>query len=199
MAPTKPNARPDKFTDEEWYALNVQQRSYWRHREKRIAATVALNRKRREENPEIARKDKAYHVRNKDRYAEMGRIRYIEKGPELREQARQRRVENLEEYREKDNARYERDREKRKLIVIKGDLRKKEALAGRPKPESCELCGRLAIGDREMHFDHCHTSGQFRGWICRYCNVVLGMVDDDPAWLRKIADYAERHSKLKVV
>lgn len=65
---------------------------------------------------------------------------------------------------------------------------RREALAGRPKPDSCEICDRAG----EIHFDHCHTTGQFRGWICERCNVTLGFADDDPALLRKLADYLDR-------
>jgi hypothetical protein len=193
----QPNIFPEKFSDDEWRLLGGFQRYYWKNKASLNAKKVEANRLRRFKNPEIARKDKAYHVRNKDRYAQKDRERRIVKGDELRAQARQRRKDNLESERAKDNARYARDRDKRKLLVIRGDLRKKEALAGRPKPENCELCGRHGKG-KSMHFDHCHATGKFRGWICRACNVVLGQVNDDPAWLRKIADYAERHVSLRI-
>jgi hypothetical protein len=44
-----------------------------------------------------------------------------------------------------------------------------------------------------MNFDHCHTTGRFRGWLCRNCNVTLGLVGDDPNKLRALADYLEKH------
>lgn len=63
----------------------------------------------------------------------------------------------------------------------------KEKLAGRTKPEVCEICRRKSTID----FDHDHVTGDFRGWICRRCNLVLGMVKDDRRLLRLLAEYLE--------
>lgn len=41
--------------------------------------------------------------------------------------------------------------------------------------------------------DHCHTTGKFRGILCSVCNVSLGKAGDDPALLRRMADYLEKH------
>lgn len=67
-----------------------------------------------------------------------------------------------------------------------------EQIAGRPKPSVCECCGRTATGRKDIHFDHCHQKGHFRGWICRGCNVALGCVNDDVRILRKLIAYLER-------
>jgi hypothetical protein len=71
------------------------------------------------------------------------------------------------------------------------DLRNKEALAGRPKPDRCEVCGRLPK-TKSLHFDHCHQKGHFRGWLCNGCNCALGFVNDDPVILLKLAAYLKR-------
>ena len=65
---------------------------------------------------------------------------------------------------------------------------KLEAIAGRPRPAQCEICGNT---DRIV-FDHCHTSDNFRGWICTPCNIVLGVVRDSPLRLRMLATYLEQ-------
>src|SRR5215472_8646662 len=70
---------------------------------------------------------------------------------------------------------------------------KRVSQAGRPRPEFCDVCGRNEGG---LVFDHCHTHGHFRGWLCRECNWVLGLVDDDPDILRKLTAYLERTAKL---
>jgi hypothetical protein len=61
-------------------------------------------------------------------------------------------------------------------------------LAGMPKPDACQICG----SEKRICFDHCHASGEFRGWICTKCNTILGWAKDDPALLRKLAGYLER-------
>src|SRR5262245_5811176 len=58
--------------------------------------------------------------------------------------------------------------------------------AGRPRPTICEVCG---ASSKRICFDHCHTSGQFRGWLCSGCNSALGMVKDNAETLRRLADY----------
>lgn len=58
----------------------------------------------------------------------------------------------------------------------------------RPKPECCEVCGIKA----PLKLDHCHTRKLFRGWLCNGCNAALGFVKDDPATLRKLAEYLEQ-------
>jgi len=72
--------------------------------------------------------------------------------------------------------------------------RKRERLAGRPKPDACEVCG---SNEQYEHigicFDHDHTTGQFRGWLCAKCNLALGLVDDNPERLLKLALYLEQH------
>jgi len=63
-----------------------------------------------------------------------------------------------------------------------------EAEAGRPRPESCEVCG----GTGKISFDHCHQRGIFRGWLCNGCNSILGHAHDDPQRLRMLISYLER-------
>src|SRR2546428_4600935 len=70
-------------------------------------------------------------------------------------------------------------------------LKKQEALAGRTRPEFCEIC----YNSGKIVFDHCHDTGEFRGWLCNECNVALGCVKDDPGRLRLLADYLEKQSK----
>ena len=40
-----------------------------------------------------------------------------------------------------------------------------------------------------FHVDHCHASGAVRGLLCRGCNNVLGVVNDDPAALARAIAY----------
>jgi Recombination endonuclease VII len=73
---------------------------------------------------------------------------------------------------------------------------KLEAKAGRARPKVCDLCG----GGSWLNivFDHCHTKGHFRGWLCDRCNTVLGQVGDDADLLRRMADYLEEKGNGRV-
>jgi hypothetical protein len=64
-----------------------------------------------------------------------------------------------------------------------------ELMAGRPRPELCETCGRKPEPNFPLCFDHCHILLRFRGWICRKCNWILGLVEDDPKILDALAVY----------
>lgn len=70
------------------------------------------------------------------------------------------------------------------------EVNRMEKKAGRKKPKYCDVCKKAALG-RAMHFDHCHKSGHFRGWLCYGCNAALGYAYDSPKILRKLASYLE--------
>jgi len=67
-------------------------------------------------------------------------------------------------------------------------VKTQEKIAGRRKPEICEICdfpGRIC-------FDHCHKTGEFRGWLCNKCNSILGLSGDDPIILKKLIKYLKK-------
>ena len=69
-----------------------------------------------------------------------------------------------------------------------------ELLAGRPAPDRCEVCGGEESSRKQrMHYDHCHKTGKFRGWLCARCNMTLGQVEDNPELLLKLAEYLRTH------
>ena len=56
------------------------------------------------------------------------------------------------------------------------------------------VCGSLVAGGRwGWHTDHDHITGKVRGVLCQSCNVLLGLAKDDPARLRLLANYVEKH------
>ena len=79
---------------------------------------------------------------------------------------------------------YERSRIKRKYGVTQEQVEmRRSEYSG-----LCEICGKKPSD----HIDHCHSTGFFRGLLCRQCNTALGMVADDPQVLRRAALYLEK-------
>jgi ubiquitin len=66
----------------------------------------------------------------------------------------------------------------------------------------CELCGRSdqtmsKNGNRyALALDHDHVDGKARAMLCRPCNTALGCAQDDPALLRRMANYLENPPPL---
>jgi len=64
----------------------------------------------------------------------------------------------------------------------------------------CAICSvMLAVGKKSTnaHADHNHTTGKPRAILCGMCNVGLGHFQDNPALLRKAADYVESYLPLE--
>ncbi|MDK0525025.1 endonuclease VII domain-containing protein [Streptomyces sp. ML-6] len=57
----------------------------------------------------------------------------------------------------------------------------------------CAVCGEKS--DRRLHVDHNHRTGAVRDLLCEWCNHAIGKARDDPARLRAMADYLERHAE----
>lgn len=57
----------------------------------------------------------------------------------------------------------------------------------------CAICRAEANG-RTWHVDHCHKTGRVRGILCDTCNRAIGNLHDDPALLRRAANYLETSS-----
>lgn len=56
-------------------------------------------------------------------------------------------------------------------------------------PGACDICGDT---ESKLQLDHCHTTGKYRGLLCRACNLALGHFKDDVDLMRKAIDYIER-------
>lgn len=54
--------------------------------------------------------------------------------------------------------------------------------------ECCAICKRHF---NKLSADHCHTTGQKRGLLCRECNFVLGHFNDNSSLLRSAANYLQ--------
>jgi hypothetical protein len=76
-----------------------------------------------------------------------------------------------------DALRYNRDDIEFILESDSGDGRMGQFHLGR-----CAICGAEPL-DGRLVIDHCHASGQVRGWLCRSCNTREG-VSGDPLIVR---------------
>lgn len=62
--------------------------------------------------------------------------------------------------------------------------------------EKCAGCDRnfaslSNVKNDVPHVDHCHRTGEIRGLLCRSCNHVLGLTEDNSETLRNLAAYIE--------
>ncbi len=91
----------------------------------------------------------------------------------------------------KDNPRAVRDHALRRFGITADDYDRMLAAQG----GGCAICGIKTVtqkGRKNFHVDHCHATGVVRGLLCHMCNVGLGAFKDEPARLRRAADYIER-------
>ena len=55
---------------------------------------------------------------------------------------------------------------------------------------ACAICRSTTPGGKGYwHIDHDHATGVFRGMLCHYCNIGLGVFKDNPQALRQAAVY----------
>lgn len=80
------------------------------------------------------------------------------------------------------------------------EYRTKKAIAEKnagPRPlgaYNCDCCGTL-LPPGSVMLDHDHDTAEFRGWLCRSCNVGLGQLGDDIEGLTRAIKYLEKHNE----
>lgn len=57
----------------------------------------------------------------------------------------------------------------------------------------CAICG----WHGHLHWDHDHSTGLFRGWLCPSCNLALGHARENPNTLQKMIMYLVASKKMK--
>jgi hypothetical protein len=67
----------------------------------------------------------------------------------------------------------------------------REAELGRERAAVCDICG---TSDKVICYDHDHTTGAGRGWLCGGCNAGIGHFLDDPERLFAAAEYLIGHN-----
>lgn len=71
------------------------------------------------------------------------------------------------------------------------DTRYLKTIAPRPRPEKCEVCGKLGKKRNGICLDHDHKTNKFRGWLCSNCNTILGLSQEDPKVLQSLINYVK--------
>jgi hypothetical protein len=64
----------------------------------------------------------------------------------------------------------------------------------------CGICGKPNAGregQKRLHVDHNHVTGNFRGLLCARCNTALGKFDDDTKLLQKAVHYLLNNRETK--
>lgn len=56
----------------------------------------------------------------------------------------------------------------------------------------CEICAEVFTKSKHKHIDHCHETNKVRGVLCSKCNLAIGMMRDNPVYLRLTANYLEK-------
>jgi hypothetical protein len=59
-----------------------------------------------------------------------------------------------------------------------------------PDSNVCDCCG--IICTEKLMFDHCHDKLIWRGWLCRSCNVGIGMLGDNISGLKQAIEYLKK-------
>jgi hypothetical protein len=60
----------------------------------------------------------------------------------------------------------------------------------------CDICGTFKCSTgRRFALDHDARTGRLRGALCGHCNHAIGKLRDDPARMRRAADYVESHRR----
>ena len=114
----------------------------------------------------------------------------------------QRVVERTRKWREKYADKVSASRKENRPTAYLYELRNKYGLskddASRLLAENgshCAVCGIQFSEKSKRSLDHCHETGKVRGFLCRRCNSVLGLVSDDKAILGNLAKYLGKHGK----
>jgi hypothetical protein len=56
------------------------------------------------------------------------------------------------------------------------------------------VCAICSSRRKTMCVDHDHSTGEVRGVLCRSCNVALGQMEDNVAWLARAIEYLNDYS-----
>ena len=79
----------------------------------------------------------------------------------------------------------------RRCEVKQAQLKLKAHKEAGEKPDMCECCKKPT---KNLVVDHCHSSGKFRGWLCRNCNAGIGKLGDTDEGIIRALNYLQDDS-----
>ena len=71
---------------------------------------------------------------------------------------------------------------------IRNNLRKEYAAENE---SICHCCG--GTHHKSLVVDHCHDTGNYRGWLCEPCNFAIGHLGDNIEGVKKAVKYLEKY------
>lgn len=120
---------------------------------------------------------------------------------QLRNQYPERRKEQQAKYYEKERERAETDplynltrriktirTTSRRLDYAEPNFTAEQLLPSFLAGPTCDICS----DDTRMCIDHCHTTGDFRGWLCHRCNAAVGYFRDCVDRMKAGIEYLQR-------
>lgn len=143
--------------------------------------------------------------RHKDKYKET----FINTRREsVNESLKQKRLENIDEYREYGRDKYHRNREKETIRTIarrRGVTYEYLVSLYEKQNNKCAICGgeetrRTCADSNEVTllcYDHNHKTGKNRELLCHACNTMIGKAKEDINILQKAIQYLQKHQKVE--
>lgn len=142
--------------------------------------------------------NQVYKAAHRDRIREYNRTYYLAHREERIAVARLRKAQRRDAIRAQARARYRANRER--ILQYHREHRRERDTGVSPalfqemlerQRGLCAIC-EGPLGKRQVHADHDHGTGRPRGLLHAQCNTGIGLLGDDPARLRRAADYIER-------
>jgi hypothetical protein len=184
-----------RITHREWSASNKDKISSWgkRYRSKSKDKISSRIKKWRQNNKEhVEETNKLWKSNNKERSNFLSRVRRAElrvSDPAYRERELERRRRSYVRNKESILPKMRKRKYAARYGITESDFWRMVA----EQENRCKSCGTtFAKEDRKnMHIDHCHTTGKVRGVLCFRCNASLGLLREDPGMIRCLVKYAE--------
>lgn len=146
--------------------------------------------------PCLAERSRKWREKNPEKAAEMARKTREKNAEKIRERSRKWHIKNRQRH-----LKYMRDRRENQPDAVK-DSRLKSQFGItlqdyknllKEQEGRCAICGRQEDEfDRALSVDHCHESGNVRGFLCSSCNTGLGQFQDSITNLKKAIQYLLR-------